>query len=103
MVIWVRVKGTLASGCCAPALICASAWFATSARNNPPITKFFILFSVYLQLKPGLGTRVLDLPVRYLARNYFYKWLTVFDAHGSETGGGRQKTAEISFDCRPKI
>jgi hypothetical protein len=59
-------------------------------------------FAFVTQLRPRLGTRVLDLPVRNLARNYFYKWLTVFDAHGSETGGGRQKTAKISFDCRPK-
>src|ERR1700682_3849352 len=58
-------------------------------------------FAFVTQLRPRLGTRGLDLPVRYLARNYFYKWLTVFDAHCSETGGGRQKTAEISFDCRP--
>jgi hypothetical protein len=38
----------------------------------------------------------------YLAKNYFYERLTAFDAHCSETRGGRQKTAEISFDRRSK-
>src|SRR4051812_18402342 len=90
VVIWVRVKGTVASGSCLPALICAPAWVATSARNNPAIAKFFILLALHLYLRPKkLGTRVFDLLVRYLARDYFYKWLTVFDADGSKTGGGR--------------
>src|SRR5882724_10342568 len=48
-------------------------------------------------------TRVFDFPVRYLARNYFHKRLAVFYAHCSETGGGRQKTAKISFDGRLEI
>src|SRR5436190_12235846 len=54
-------------------------------------------------VRPRLGTCVLDLAVRYLARNYFYKRLTIFDANGSETSSGRKKTTEVSFDCRLQV
>src|SRR2546430_10963479 len=53
--------------------------------------------------RTGLGARIFNFPVSNLARHYFHKRLTVFDTNSSETGGGGEKTTEISLDCRPEI
>jgi hypothetical protein len=44
VVTWVKVKGTVASGCCAPALVWARAWVAAKAKNSAAVINEFSFF-----------------------------------------------------------